>query len=122
MVQVIRASEPGPALPVVDTGGSARAVVWPGSGARQRSLHLINLDPDGCTVDLSHGSECVYHVSSGSGTMVDLDTGERFDAIAGSMFLIEPGTNHQFTAGQEGAVLLGGPCPPDPALYEHLGD
>ena len=109
-------------LPVVETGGSSRAVVWPGSGAQQRSLHLINLDPGGRTVDMSHGSECVYHVSAGSGTMVDLDTDETYDAITGSMFLIEPGTNYQFTAGQEGAVLVGGPCPPDPELYKHLGD
>ncbi len=54
--------------------------------------------------------------------MVDLDTDETYDAITGSMFLIEPGTNYQFTAGQEGAVLVGGPCPPDPELYKHLGD
>lgn len=122
MVQVIRASEPGPELPVVEAGGLARAVVWPGSGAQQRSMHLIDLEPGGCTVDLKHESECVYHVSAGSGTMLDLDAGERYDAITGSMFLIESGTSHQFTAGPEGAVLLGGPCPPDPALYEHLGD
>lgn len=85
-------------------------------------MHLINLDPGGRTVDLSHESECVYHVSAGFGTMLDLDTEERHDAITGSMLLIEPGTNYRFTAGEEGAVLLGGPCPPDPTLYEHLGD
>lgn len=121
-VQVVRASEPGPSLSVVETGGSARAVVWPGSGAQQRSMHLITLDAGGRTVDLSHESECVYHVSTGSGTMVDLDTDERYDAITGSMFFIEPGTNYRFTAGAAGAVLLGGPCPPDPALYAHIGD
>lgn len=85
-------------------------------------MHLINLDPGGRTVDLSHESECVYHVSAGFGTMLDLDTEERHDAITGSMLFIEPGTNYRFTAGEEGAVLLGGPCPPDPTLYEHLGD
>ncbi len=121
-VQVVRASEPGPGLTVVETGGSARAVVWPGSGAQQRSMHLITLDPGGRTVDLSHESECVYHVSTGSGTMVDLDTDESYDATTGSMFLIEPATSYRFIAGAGGAVLLGGPCPPDPALYAHLGD
>ncbi len=120
-VKVIRASEPGPGLPVVETGGSAHAIVWPGSGAEQRSMHLITLDPGGRTVNLSHDSECVYHVSTGTGAMLDLDTGERCDAITGSMLLIEPGTNYQFTAGGDGAVLLGGPCPPDQALYGHLG-
>ena len=121
-VQVVRASEPGPELSVVETGGSAHAVVWPGSGAQQRSMHLITLEPGGRTVDLSHESECVYHVSTGSGTMVDLDTDESYDATTGSMFLIEPATNYRFIAGAGGAVLLGGPCPPDPALYAHLGD
>lgn len=85
-------------------------------------MHLITLDPGGCTVDLSHESECVYHVSAGSGTMLDLGANERYDAITGSMFLIEPGTNYRFTAGGAGAVLLGGPCPPDPELYAHIGD
>ena len=121
-VQVVRASEPGPGLSVVEAGGSAHAVVWPGSGAQQRSMHLITLDPGGRTVDLSHESECVYHVSEGSGTIVDLDADESYEAITGSMFLIEPGTSYQFTAGTEGAVILGGPCPPDPALYAHIGD
>ena len=85
-------------------------------------MHVINLEPGGRTIELSHNSECVYHVSAGSGAMVDLNTDEGHDAITGSMFLIEPGTIYQFTAGQEGAVLVGGPCPPDPSLYEHLGD
>ncbi len=107
---------------MVETGGSAHAVVWPGVGAQQRSMHLITLDPGGRTVDLSHESECVYHVSTGSGTMVDLDTDESYDATIGSMFLIEPATNYRFIAGAGGAVLLGGPCPPDPSLYAHLGD
>lgn len=121
-VQVVRGSDPGPGLPVVEAGGSAHAVVWPGSGAQQRSMHLINLGPGGCTVDLCHESECVYHLSTGSGTMLDLDTEERHDAITGSMLFIEPGTNYRFTAGAEGAVLLGGPCPPDPSLYDQIGD
>ena len=121
-VQVVRGSEPGPGLSIVEAGGSAHAVVWPGSGAQQRSMHLINLDPGGRTVDLSHESECVYHVSAGSGIMLDLDTEESHDAITGSMLFIEPGTNYRFTAGEEGAVLLGGPCPPDPALYDEIGD
>lgn len=113
---------PGPELPIVEHGGSARAVVWPGSGAQQRSMHLITLSAGGCTIDMTHGSECVYHVSMGDGIMIDVDGGKNHEVVTGSMLFIEPGTQYQFVAGETGALLLGGPCPPDPKLYRHLGD
>jgi len=109
-------------LLIVEHGGSARAVIWPGSGAQQRSMHLITLSAGGRTVDLTHRSECVYHVSAGGGIMMDLGGDESHEVVTGSMLFIEPDTQYQFVAGETGALLLGGPCPPDPSLYLHLGD
>lgn len=118
---MVKAATPGPQLPIVEHGGSARAVVWPGVGSQYRSMHLITLDAGGRTVELAHGSECVYHVSSGEGTMEESDGGENHEVITGSMLFIEPDTRYRFVAGPNGAVLIGGPCPPDPGLYEGLG-
>ena len=80
-------------------------------------MHLITLDPDGLTSLQRHTSESVYHVSAGDGTVSDLDNGEHHAVITGSMLFVEPNTAYQFRAGPTGAVLIGGPCPPDENLY-----
>ncbi len=80
-------------------------------------MNLISLDPGGQTIELSHPSESVYHVTEGDGTMEDHAAGTRHDVITGSMLFIESETPYSFTAGASGALLLGGPCPPDPSLY-----
>jgi quercetin dioxygenase-like cupin family protein len=116
-VNVIKGSEPGPEIAIVESGGSARAVIWPGSGAEHRSMNLISLEPGGQTIELRHPSESVYHVTEGDGTMVDHEAGARHEVITGSMLFIEAETPYSFTAGPSGALLLGGPCPPDPDLY-----
>jgi quercetin dioxygenase-like cupin family protein len=54
--------------------------------------------------------------------MMDLGGDESHEVVTGSMLFIEPDTQYQFVAGENGALLLGGPCPPDPSLYLHLGD
>jgi quercetin dioxygenase-like cupin family protein len=75
-----------PVLPIVeDEQGEARAIVWPGIGANDRSLHQIRLAPGARTVELAHPSEAVYYVVEGSGEVTE-----------------------------------GGPCPADPALYDHI--
>ena len=57
----------GPALDIVERGGSAVAIAWPGTGSRFRSLHRIELEPGGRTVPLRHASEAVYFVAEGRG-------------------------------------------------------
>jgi quercetin dioxygenase-like cupin family protein len=120
-VQVLRSISPGPELAILEGAGNAHAIVWPGMGATERSMHLLTLEPGTSTVRLSHQSECVYHVSEGTGAMEDLDSNTVHEAVTGSMLFIEPHTAYRFIAGDSGAVLLGGPCPPDPSLYEGDG-
>lgn len=110
----------GPELRIVDPSSKAVAVVWPGTGATQRSMHHIQLAPGGHTVALRHSGEAVYYVKDGAGSVAGPDDGSADKLIEGSMVHIEPGTAYQFTAGEAGMVLLGGPCPPDPGLYRHL--
>ena len=119
-VRVLDSGEACPELPIVEDGGRALAVVWPGVGALHRSMHLVRLDGDGRTKPLSHPSDAVYHLCEGSATAVDGGSGESFELGVGAMLHIDAGTTYRIEAGGAGALLIGGPCPPDPALYEHL--
>ncbi len=119
-VQILTLDERCPALDLVEQGGTAVALVWPGTGAAQRSMHHIALDAGGRTQALRHQGEAVYYVKSGAGTVTDPADGSANDLIEGSMIHIEPDTGYQFHAGTGGMTLLGGPCPVDPALYAHL--
>ncbi|MDE0196435.1 MAG: cupin domain-containing protein [bacterium] len=117
-VQVVRGSaEPVP-LPLIASGGEALAVVWPGVGSLHRSLHRLLLEPGGRTIDLQHPSESVYYVRAGSVTVTDGDDGAQHALVEGSMVHVDPSTAHRFEAGADGAEIVGGPCPPDPSIYE----
>lgn len=119
-IQILRDDENCPDLPIVERGGSARAVVWPGVGAVLRSMHRISLAPRGRTVQLEHPMEAVYYVMSGSATALDASDMSRQGLAAGSMAHIDAGTPYVFEAGGEGAEIVGGPSPVDMRLYSHL--
>ena len=119
-VRVLSSSESSPTLPIIESGGRARAVVWPGVGAIHRSMHLIELGGGGRTKPLSHPADAVYHLCEGSATATDPDEGAAHELAVGAMLHIDAGTTYLIEAGAGGAMLVGGPCPPDPALYEHL--
>jgi quercetin dioxygenase-like cupin family protein len=118
-IQVV-ALEQGPALDIVDGEGRAHAVIWPGMGAQLRSLHQIELAAGAGTIAMRHPSEAVYYVIEGSGEALDLDDGGAQPLRPGSMAHVDVGTAYRFAAGAEGMSLIGGPSPPDPALYEGL--
>jgi quercetin dioxygenase-like cupin family protein len=107
----------GPELEIVEQGGRAQAIVWPGIGARLRSMHRISLEPGGRTVRMAHPSEAVYYVISGSGAVCDGDVAPTEMLVEGSMVHVEPGTRYALCASSEGMELVGGPAPADPALY-----
>ncbi|MGH2788759.1 MAG: cupin domain-containing protein [Actinomycetota bacterium] len=100
----------------MDGPGEAFAIVWPGNGARHRSLHRIWLDSGASTKRLKHASEAVYYVARGTVTVIDGSTERK--AREGAMVFVEPDTPYVFEAGNESVELIGGPCPPDPALYD----
>lgn len=119
-VLVVDASADGnPRLSIVEEGeGTAWAVIWPGMGATERSMHRISLASEGRTIPLRHPSEAVYYVISGAARVLDLADGSVQEIGPGSMVHVEAGTDYRFVADEAGAELVGGPCPPDPALYE----
>lgn len=118
-VRVIDTASSGAELPIIERNGQARAVLWPENGARFRSFQLISLLEDGSTQPLSHASDCVYYVIAGEGEIVDLASGEASPLTEGTMVHIDAGDSYRLRSAT-GARLLGGPCPPDPALYAAL--
>jgi quercetin dioxygenase-like cupin family protein len=116
-VQVIPLRGNGPLLPLVQGDGSARAVIWPGTGAAMRSIHLIELAPSSTTAPQVHPAESVYYVMDGTGTVAADDASPGAPLSPGAMVHMGPGTAYRFAAGPGGLGFFGGPCPCDPASY-----
>jgi uncharacterized RmlC-like cupin family protein len=118
--QVLRVGRDDLSLPLVDgPDGEVRAVVWPGMGARHRSMHYVTLPAGARTVPHRHAaSEAVYYVVRGHGAIEDLDLARHHAIGPGSFVLITPRTGYRIAAAADSElVCVGGPCPPDPALY-----
>jgi quercetin dioxygenase-like cupin family protein len=120
-VRVLRADDGSPELPIVEGEGAVRAIVWPGIGARLRSMQQLDLAAGSRTLPLKHPMEAVYYVMQGEGIVRDPENGSSNPLIEGSMIHIDPGTSYVFEAGSDGIGLLGGPCPADPSLYPRTG-
>jgi mannose-6-phosphate isomerase-like protein (cupin superfamily) len=118
-VRVLCPADWGPELKIMTgSGGYCRAVVWPGVGARERSLHYFHLPTGAGTVPLSHPGEAVYYVVSGSVVVEDLtDTSAPHPVREGGMFHIDPGTSYSFRSDGGVTVVIGGPCPADDSMY-----
>jgi len=119
--RVLHAADHGPSLPIVEGEGSARAIVWPGVGAALRTMHRIELAGGSRTIPLKHEMEAVYYVIRGAGIVREPGADGSESLVEGSMIHVEPGTAYQFEATADGMLLLGGPCPADPALYQESG-
>src|SRR5258708_30112218 len=91
-VQVIPLRGNGPLLPIVRGDGSARAVIWPGTGAALRSIHLIQLAPSSATVLQAHPTESVYYGMDGAGTVAGDGTSPATALAPGAMGRAGPGT------------------------------
>src|SRR5262245_26030330 len=93
-VTVLDSDDRCPRLPIVKGDGKALAVVWPGVGAKMRSMCRIALESGSSTVQLSHPMEAVYYVIEGAGTVTDASAGAMRNIVEGSMIHIEPGTRY----------------------------
>jgi mannose-6-phosphate isomerase-like protein (cupin superfamily) len=107
----------GPELAIVEGEGRAHAIIWPGMGAQMRSMHRISLGGGAATTELRHPGEAVYYVIEGAGEATDPSSEDSQAIELGSMVHVEPETAYVIRAGSDGLELVGGPSPPDPALY-----
>jgi len=115
--RVITSQDWGRDLGIVRGTGSCTPLIWPGVGARHRSMHLLRLGPASSTIRMRHPSEAAYYVIDGRAQVEDHDEGTAQPLVTGSMFHIGAGTAYAITAAGEWVTIIGGPCPPDPAMY-----
>lgn len=108
-----------PTIPIVEGAGSARVLLWPGNGAKYRTLQLIDLQTGDRTVDLSHATDAVFYVMKGAGTVIDARSKSSSELTEGAMVHIDAGDRYRFESNP-GMILLGGPCPADEELYQAL--
>jgi mannose-6-phosphate isomerase-like protein (cupin superfamily) len=106
--RVITSKDWGRDLGIVLGTGSCTPLIWPGVGV---------LGPASSTIRLRHPSEAAYYVMNGPAQVEDHNEGTAQALETGSMFHIEAGTAYTITAVGEPVTILGGPCPPDPAMY-----
>lgn len=116
-IQVLRSDRDGVAIP---GPGDVRALVWPGMGARHRSLHRVRLRPGASTDLWCHPGEAVYYVLAGSGWFDGGPEDGRRPVRPGLMVHVGAALPYLIVARDE-LVCIGGPCPPDPALYDPAG-
>lgn len=116
-VRVIDSAVDCPEIPIVEGEGNAKLVLSRHNGASFRSFQLVSLEGGARTIELSHSSDCAYYVIEGEGTIVDATSLARFDLCEGHMVHIDVGDRYRIEAGTAGIKVIGGPCPPDEALY-----
>jgi quercetin dioxygenase-like cupin family protein len=102
-------------LDIVESGGQAVALAWPGTGSFFRGMHRIDLTTGGRTKHFRHPGEAAYVVASGTTEVLDSDGEARH--VEAPTVLFVPAATEYVLASAGGAIIFGGPCPPDPALY-----
>jgi quercetin dioxygenase-like cupin family protein len=109
-------------IPLVP-GGDARAVVWPGMGAKNAGLHYVIMKPGQENVPHVHSlSEDIIYVIQGEGMAVDFDSGTEHPFTKGSVIYVSPGTNHTIRAtGKEDYIVVGTLAPADTEMYIRAG-
>jgi mannose-6-phosphate isomerase-like protein (cupin superfamily) len=121
IIRVLDTAGDLPELPIVEGKGAAKVVMWPGNGARFRSFHHITLHEGASTIAQSHPSDCVYYTIQGVGSVTDVKTERSFPVEEGAMLHIDAGDTYRIVADKGASLtVLGGPCPPDEALYNTL--
>jgi len=119
-VRVIDSAVNCPELSLVEGQGKAKVVLWTGNGAQFRSIQVFNLHAGDRLVPLQHKSDCVYYIVEGAGIIKNLANNEELSLIEGSIVHIDANDGYRIIAGEKGIRFLGGPCPPDEALYATL--
>lgn len=109
-------------IPLVP-GGDARAVVWPGMGAKNACVHYVVMKPGQENMPHVHRhSEDIIYVIQGEGVAVDFDSGTEQPFTKGSVIYVPPGTHHTIKAtGKEDYIVVGTLAPIDTEFYDKAG-
>ncbi len=121
VIKVLRIDKDFVKIPLVK-GGFAKAIVWPGMGAKYGSLNYFLMKPGQENVPHVHEkSEDIFYIAQGKGVAVDVDNNIEHPIEKGCVVYVEPGTTHTMkSSGPEDYISIGGPCPPDPKSYKGM--
>lgn len=99
-----------PAVPFIDVqlegarGAKMQVLLDASDGAPSHTLRLFHLEAGGHSPRHSHPYEHEIIVHEGSGTLWSLE--EEYPLEAGSVALVKPNEEHQFTAGPKGMAFF----------------
>ncbi|CEP69178.1 RmlC-like jelly roll fold [Moorella glycerini] len=122
MIKVLHVNRDYVTIPIVD-GGEAKAIVWPGMGAKNCALHYVVMKPGQENIPHVHReSEDIIFVVQGRGVVVDLDNGKEYEFEPGSVIYIPPGIRHTVKCfGPDDYIVVGAQSPFDMDLYRRAG-
>jgi len=121
-IRILKLNKDYVLIPLIK-GGMAKAIIWPGMGAKFASMHYVEMKPGEENILHMHEySEDVFYVVQGRGVVVDGNTGKEYPFEKGNFVYVEPGTIHAVKSfGPENFISVGGPAPPDTDLYIKAG-
>jgi len=121
-VKVLRPEKDFVLLPYVK-GGIAKAIIWPGMGAKFGSMNYFVMEPGGENVPHSHkDAEDMFYIASGTGVIVDYDNNIEHPFEPGCFVYVEPNTMHAaINRSNENYISIGGPSPIDYEMYKKAG-
>lgn len=119
-IKVINPEKEYVKLPYTQGKGIAKAVIWPGMGAKHGSMHYFLMEPGAKNVPHRHPvSEDMFYVLQGSGVIVDYDQNIEHPFTRGNFIYVPAGVNHAVhSEGPDDYISVGGPCPIDHAMYK----
>jgi|AntRauTorcE11898_2_1112593.scaffolds.fasta_scaffold21724_2 quercetin dioxygenase-like cupin family protein len=120
-VKVLRPEKDFVLIPYVKEG-TAKAIIWPGMGAKYGVMNYFVMKPGGENVPHKHDdSEDMFYIAQGQGVVADLDNNIEHPIEAGCFVYVEPGTMHAAKSyGPDDYISIGGPTPPDPEMFKEL--
>ena len=106
-------------LPLTKGEGYAKAIIWPGMGAKHGTMNYIYMKAGAENVPHVHPTqEDMFYVVQGSGVVVDCDQNIEYQFKKGDFVYIPPGVTHTVIShGPEDYISVGGPCPVDKNVY-----
>lgn len=120
-IKILRVEKDFVKIPLIK-GHWAKAIIWPGMGAKNASIHYVEYAKGQESVGHIHPySEDVFYIVRGKAIVLDETNSVEHPVEEGCVVYVEPGTKHMVRSLTDGFLNVGGPCPPDKEMYIRAG-
>lgn len=122
-VKVLRPDKDFVLIPFIKGSGQAKAIIWPGMGAKYGSMNYFVMKPGEQNVPHLHeNAEDMFYIAQGQGVIIDYDAKQEHSFEKGCFVYVEPGTMHAAVShGPDDYISIGGPSPIDYEMYRKAG-